>query len=92
MSDHQIHIFRQAVDGAVGHRDIFQPGIRHFFAQHPGPHRAGAHTGIAGNDDFTYRGQIAIDRCMSRRAAFRLRLHFLHTASRLFQIVLFFHF
>ncbi|MNV52072.1 hypothetical protein D3C71_1441470 [compost metagenome] len=92
VSDHQIHIIRQVVDGTVGHGDIFQPGVRHFFAQYPGPHGAGTHARIAGNDDFTHRGQVTIHRCMSRSTAFRLGLHRLYAASGLFQVILFFGF
>ncbi|CAH0180847.1 hypothetical protein SRABI106_01097 [Rahnella aquatilis] len=92
MSNHQIHIIRQVVDRAVGDADVGQPGILHFFAQHTGTHCAGTHTGVTGNDDFTYGRQVARHACNSRFAAFRLGFHILHTACCFVQIVAVFRF
>ena len=91
VGDHQIHVVRQAVDGAVGHRDVLQPGVGHFLAQHPGAHGAGTHARIAGDDDFAHGAQIAIDRCRRRCATFGLRFHLLHATGCGFQIVILFH-
>ena len=94
VGDDQVNIRRQVVDRTVGDGDITQSGIVHFFTQHACAHCAGAHTGIAGNDDFTHVAQVVshVSRGQRSGAAFGLRFHILHTAGCGLNIIFFFNF
>ena len=93
VSDDQVHIWRQVVDRAVSDRNLRQTCILNFLTQHTCAHRTGTHTGITGNDDFTYVAQVVSHIARrQRRRAFRLSFHVLHTTSCCFNIIFFFHF
>ncbi|CCK16800.1 hypothetical protein BN136_2810 [Cronobacter universalis NCTC 9529] len=70
-----------------------QARVLHFLTQYAGAHRAGPHTGVAGDDDFTHVAQVVAQiRARRGRGAFGLRFHILHATGRSIDIVFFFHF
>ena len=94
VGDDQVDILRQAIDGAVGHRNMVQTSILHLFAQYACTKGARAHSGIAGYDNFTHVVQIFRQiqrrlRDFARRfaAGFRLLFQALHTAGGFRQAV-----
>ncbi|CQQ89158.1 Uncharacterised protein [Salmonella enterica subsp. enterica serovar Typhimurium str. DT104] len=93
VSNDQIYIRRQIVNGAVGDGDLAQACILYFLTQYPCAHRAGTHTGIASHDDFTHMAQVVGHvASRQRRGAFRFRFHVMHTTGGRFNVIFFFHF
>ncbi len=93
VSNDQIDIRRQIVNRAVGDGNLRQTGILHFLAQYARTHGAGAHTRIAGNDDFTHMAQVVSHvASRQRRCTFGFRFHVVHTTSCGINVIIFFHF